>query len=174
MEWAVLPVDLGRWDQAPGGDLIAVAVWSDVRPLRGAAGLCDWRLCGALSQRLREQHFAAERGEKLLVPTRRLPWRSVLAVGLGEAARFSEDGYLAGLETTFETMAGLGLTTLALALPGRDLDLIAPERAAVLLRAAIASHERISEVTIMDTSAALKAISAELGLRPARLKSAAK
>jgi hypothetical protein len=43
-----LPVDLLRWDRGPGGDALVVPVWSDVRPLRGAAGLLDWRLCGRL------------------------------------------------------------------------------------------------------------------------------
>ena len=51
---AFLPIDLSRWDHGPGGDALVVPVWSDVRPLRGAAGLLDWRLCGRLSQMIRE------------------------------------------------------------------------------------------------------------------------
>jgi hypothetical protein len=74
---AFLPVDLGRWDRCPGGDALVVPLWTDVRPLRGAAGLLDWRLNGRLSQLLREGRVEGATGEKLLFVTSRVPWRRV-------------------------------------------------------------------------------------------------
>ena len=44
------------------GDTLAVFCWSDVRPLRGAAGFVDWRMCGALSHAIEEQQFAGDAG----------------------------------------------------------------------------------------------------------------
>jgi hypothetical protein len=61
-----LPVDLHRWDRGPAADVLAVPVWSDLRPLRGAAGLLDWRLCGRLSQLLREGRLCGALGNRLL------------------------------------------------------------------------------------------------------------
>ena len=70
---AFLPVDLGRWDHCPGGDALVVPLWADVRPLRGAAGLLDWRLNGRLSQLLREGRLLGAAGEKLLFFTTLCP-----------------------------------------------------------------------------------------------------
>ena len=94
---AFLPVDLGRWDRCPGGDALVVPLWTDVRPLRGAAGLLDWRLNGRLSQLLREGRVEGATGEKLLFVTSRVPWRRVLTVGVGPTTSFSEDAFRASL-----------------------------------------------------------------------------
>ena len=130
MRLGFLPVDLARWDGAPPGDLLAVGIWSDVRPPRGAAGLLDWRLCGKLSALMAAGKVAAAPDEQTLIPTgRRLPWRMVLFAGLGARADFSERRFVAAVHRTLMTMRGLKLTRLAMALPGRDAERILPRRA---------------------------------------------
>ena len=47
MALSVLPLDLARWDES-ARDCLVLPVFRDDRPLRGAAGLADWRLCGRL------------------------------------------------------------------------------------------------------------------------------
>jgi len=125
-----LPVDLNRWDAAPGGDLLAVGLWSDVRPPRGAAGLLDWRLCGRLSALMAAGKVAGAPDEQTLIPSgRRLPWKLVLFAGLGARADFSERRFVAAVHRTLKTMRGLKLARLAVALPGRDAERIAARRA---------------------------------------------
>jgi hypothetical protein len=175
MEIAVLPLELARWDQSPGGDLCVIPIFSDVRPLRGAAGLCDWRLNGHLSERLREERFSCERGERLLLPTRRLPWRAVLALGLGASHDFDDQRFRDALDTAFAVMKGLGVATVAAALPGRDTGKVDPERAVTLFREVAAERQHVTALTLMDTAAALKIMSELLGLTSAsRARAAAK
>jgi hypothetical protein len=174
VELALLPVDLARWDQADGGDLFVVPVWSDVRPLRGAAGLLDWRLNGRLSVYLRQQRFRGAFLEKLLWPTRRIPWRAVLAVGVGTLAAFDEGCFRASLAVAFQALRGLGLHHMAVAPPGREMGRIEPDRAVTLMRELAAEHENLSSLTVLDTPAAIKVMTERLGISAARPKSAAR
>jgi hypothetical protein len=167
LELSVLPLDLARWDQSAGGDLFVAPIFSDVRPLRGAAGLVDWRLNGHLSERLREQRFTGARGERLLLPTRRLPWRGVLALGLGPTHEFDDDRFRDAMETAFTVMKGLGLSTAATSLPGRDSGKLEPERAVALFRETMRERDHVASLTLMDSAAALKIISELLGLSTA-------
>jgi hypothetical protein len=172
MEISLLPLDLARWDQAPGADLCLAPVFSDVRPLRGVAGLVDWRLNGHLSDRLREERFTGERGERLLLPTRRLPWKAVLALGLGSTRDFDDARFGEALETAFSISRGLGITTLAAGLPGRDTGKVDPERAAGLFRQAAHERDHVTALTLLDTAAALKIMGELLGLTTATRRAA--
>jgi hypothetical protein len=169
---SLLPLDLTRWDQATAGDLFAVPVTTDVRPLRGPAGLLDWRLNGRLSSCLREERFRGEPGEKLLMPTQRVPWSAILAIGIGAAAEFDEGRFRLALAVVLATARGLvpgGQHRLAIALPGRDLGRLEPERAVTLLREVLASaHPAPSALTLtlVDTAAALKTMGALVGVSP--------
>ncbi len=166
MELSVLGIDLARWDQSPGGDLLAVPFWSDVRPLRSAAGLADWRLCGNLSWWLRERRVSGTVGERLLLLTRRLPWRAVMAVGTGTSSEFSEDVFRQAVLAVFSAMKGIGMRSLAMALPGRDLGRIQPDRALTLLTELAQAHaeQAPAAVTIIDTPVALKCIAERAGI----------
>jgi Cytosol aminopeptidase family, N-terminal domain len=120
---SLLPIELSRWDQAPAGDAICVPVWTDVRPLRGAAGLLDWRMCGRLSAMLAAGKVTGADGEQTLFPTAsRLPWRLVLALGAGPRAEFSDKRLQAAVRRALKAVGGLGARRLALALPARDGD----------------------------------------------------
>jgi hypothetical protein len=94
-----LSADLTRWDQALRETGVRPAVlglpfFEDERPLRGAAGLCDWRLGGRLSRLLGAAGAARVRGafaERLLMPCGpRLPWERLVLFGLGSSAGFDE------------------------------------------------------------------------------------
>jgi hypothetical protein len=120
-EVAVVPVDLARWDHARPGDLLAVPVFTDVRPLRGAAGLLDWRMCGRLSGFVTAGKLSGAEGEQLLFPSAsRLPWRFVLAAGAGTFADFSDKRLRALVKRTVATVRGLKVSRVALALPLRE------------------------------------------------------
>lgn len=70
-------------DTLPAQDLLLLVRPED-RPLRGLAGLVDWRLLGELSRLLRRALFEGRAGESLLtVAGRRLPARRIFLYGLG-------------------------------------------------------------------------------------------
>lgn len=65
-------------------DTLVLGIFEDVRPLKGAAGFIDWRLCGEVSNLLRNQTFRGEAGELLLISGRgRLPAVRIFLMGWG-------------------------------------------------------------------------------------------
>lgn len=172
--FSFLPADLGRWDTAPGGDAIVVPIWTDVRPLRGPAGLLDWRLCGRLSQVIGDGRLSGAAGEKLLLVTSRLRWRRVLVIGLGDSTAFSPEAARAAIDCALQALRGIGASSVAIALPGRDKELIPADEAFRLLVEAITDAERsnggsgawLDSVAVIDAPAAAKMIGHNLPSAP--------
>lgn len=150
-----LPVELPRWDVARG-DALAVCLFEDVRPLRGAAGLLDWRLNGKLSAWIHSGRLHGAEGEQTLFPSgKRVAWRSILALGLGASKDFGEPRFRSALRRVITTMKGLGLRRLAMALPGREAEKIAARRAIELLLDE-AKSAPLDELCVIDTPGAQK------------------
>ena len=105
-------------------DLAVAGFFADERPLRGTAGIADWRLCGLISELLEQGRLRGELGEVILVPSGgRLRTPRVLLVGLGgqsdfEAQRLSQISSLSG--DAVRRARQMGVRTLALAPPGVD------------------------------------------------------
>jgi hypothetical protein len=130
---SVLPLDLARWDETPR-DCLALPVFRDDRPLRGAAGLVDWRLCGRLSKLVRKQRASADPGETMLLPPgRRLKFKRILWFGLGDAKGYSEDRFRKDLAWISDVMRKAGVTEWAVQLPGRASGLIGARRAVEII-----------------------------------------
>jgi hypothetical protein len=118
-------------------ELLVLFCHSDERPLRGAAGRVDWRLCGQLSALMVEGELTGALGECLLVPVqdRRMGASRVLMLGVGEGASSPRSQLRAGLEQALEVLAKLRLKGLLLAFPESWLvPEIAPELARILVR----------------------------------------
>jgi hypothetical protein len=175
----LVPNDLGRWDQARPGDLVLIPVWTDVRPLRGASGLLDWRMCGRLSSWMVAGKVTGDEGEQTLFPSGgRLAWRLVLAVGAGARADFSEKRLGALVRKMCKTVRGLGVGHVALALPVRDAAGNASTTAGATLSARRAMDLTLAEIqndpgavadlTLLVPAAAHKELAAALRLRAAR------
>lgn len=78
------PLSLEGLDTLEARDLL-LFVGADERPLRGLAGLTDWRLCGALTRLLRRSLFSGSTGETLLtIGGGRLPVERIFLYGLGQ------------------------------------------------------------------------------------------
>jgi hypothetical protein len=175
---SLLPVELARWDQAPPGDALCVPVWTDVRPLRGAAGLLDWRMCGRLSTMLAAGKVTGDEGEQTLFPSaHRLPWRLVLALGAGPRRDFSERRFQTCVRRAFDAAKGLGARRLALALPGRDGEKAATGAAAALtsrraldlvLQELDATPTLLDELHVIAPAAVQKELGEVLRLRAVR------
>lgn len=70
-------------------DLAVAGFFLDERPLRGAAGRADWRLCGAITELVGRGRLRGKVGEATLVPSMgRLAAERVLLLGLGRRSSF--------------------------------------------------------------------------------------
>ena len=168
----VIPVDLARWDRDGRGDLLGVYIWTDVRPLRGAAGLLDWRLCGKLSGLIQSGRLTGLDGEQLLLPSNgRLPWRLVMVMGLGARAEFTTGRFRAAIARLFTAARGLDVSELAVGPPGRDVEALPARRALDVILGELGSAEwagAFRRVTIVETAAVQRELTDWLRSAPGR------
>jgi leucyl aminopeptidase len=110
-----LRVDTSPFERVPG-DVAVVCIFSDQRPLRGAAGRADWRLCGQVSDLLASGRMRGKKGEAALVPAfGRLAVDSVLLLGLGRRSSFRAARVQEASASALRRALGLGARTVALA-----------------------------------------------------------
>jgi hypothetical protein len=133
MALSVLPVDLARWDES-ARDCLVLPVFRDDRPLRGAAGLADWRMCGRLSRLLKSEKATANAGETMLLPPgRRLRFKRVMWFGLGDAKGYTDDRFRKDLAWILSVVTAAGVTDWAIQAPGRASGLIGARRAVEII-----------------------------------------
>lgn len=148
--------DLRRLDEA-SAEVVACGVFEDERPLRGLAGLLDWRLAGRLSRLAKETFLRGDAGEVLALPVRpRLPFDKALVVGLGPRASFGDAVCKKALARIFDALAGLHVKKAMVELPGRGADAITAERAAEILFDVLGGDERDALVLVEPPEAQKK------------------
>jgi hypothetical protein len=114
-----------------GAELAVAGFFRDRRPLRGGAGLADWRLCGWVSGLVGAARLRGEWGEAALLLTHgRLLAPRVLLLGLGAHDRFGADAHRDAARLAVERAAELGVGVVALDLPPPS-GVEAPERIAL-------------------------------------------
>ena len=156
MDVRFVPLDLARID-ALRYEAVALPFFEDERPLRGAPGLCDWRLCGRLSRLLMGGRVTGALGEVTLVPTRpRLPFDKMLLFGAGPSAAFDQERFVAVTRAVFASLDGLRLRNLVLSLPGRAAGQVAPGDAIRWFLAVAAEREELDEVIVLDDADAAR------------------
>ena len=129
MEFRFVPPDLRKLDET-SAELIACSMWRDERPMRGLAGLLDWRLAGKISKLARESFIEGELGEVLFVPGRpRLPFDKIIVLGLGKKDAFGDGPFREAVTRLLRTLEGLHVRRAVVELPGRGAGAIEPERA---------------------------------------------
>lgn len=157
MEVRFVPLELPRIDTLRL-EAVFLPFFEDERPLRGAAGLLDWRLCGSLSRLLLDGRVDGARGEITLVLGRaRLPFDKVILVGEGPMGTF--DALAAGevAATIFEAAKGLRLKAFACALPGRSHVTVRASDAARWFVDA-AAEAAVDELVVIDEPEAQRAM----------------
>jgi Cytosol aminopeptidase family, N-terminal domain len=126
---SLLPLDLARWDEVKK-DALLLPFYTDERPLRGAAGLADWRLCGRLTRLLRSRRLQGGRGETLLLPPgRRLSFGRVMLFGLGPSIGYGDEQLRRDVRWMREVATKAGVKDFALEAPGRATGVIGARRA---------------------------------------------
>lgn len=100
-------------------DTFVLCLTPSMRPLPGAAGFCDWRLCGTLSQLIKRGILTGAVDEKVLMPADRIGIPRLLVLGLGDDPRKDSARKLDWLAST--TLA-LGAERIAIAPPEPGTD----------------------------------------------------
>lgn len=119
--------------EAVAADLAVVPVFSEDRPLPGAAGRADWRLCGALSRLYAAGHLCGTAGEAALVPSGGgIAAPRVMALGLGSRAEFDDAALARFAAEAVHRAARLRARSLALGWPER-IEVEASRQAVALL-----------------------------------------
>jgi len=133
MNVSFLTPELGKWDmldaaQAP--EALVLPFFADERPLRGAAGLCDWRLCGRLSRLIARARLDGKWAEATLYPPgARLPFPRLVLFGLGPQAEFDEPRAREAARKILGVVERLNVKRYALAPPGRSTGRLSARRA---------------------------------------------
>ncbi len=154
MELHFLPPDARRLEEA-SAEVCACAIWSDERPVRGFAGLLDWRLGGRLSALLKSGFVRGDRGEALLLPGKpNVPFEKVLVVGLGPRSGFGDSTFREALARIARSLEGMRVRRAVIELPGRGTDAIDAQHAmALALESAESSGEHDAWWLVEDAGA---------------------
>jgi hypothetical protein len=132
MQLSFLPAELKRWTDT-GCDALVLTFFHDERPLRGAAGLTDWRLAGRLSRLLKASRLTGKRGDTLMMPAGgRIPFERVFLFGLGRGGNLDEAAFRTHARGISDVLARAGVHHYAVQPPGRATGLIAARKAATL------------------------------------------
>ena len=148
-------------------EVIVLPFFSDERPLQGAAGLIDWRLCGSLSRKLMAGYLQGTFGEKaLLANPGKLKSERLLLIGLGESASFDESVARKACALIAEALREAKVSTAALALPGRSLGLVTALEAMQVWLAASPLDSELEELSIIERAQEHRALDSVIdGLR---------
>lgn len=113
-----LQTNLDALDTLSGFEAVCCFISEDERPLSGAAGFVDWRLCGEFSRVLKTGFFVGTPGDKLLLPTEaRVPARKLFAVGLGKTSSITALGLEHALSSAATMLTRAQIESVALAFP---------------------------------------------------------
>jgi hypothetical protein len=153
VELRFLQPDVRRLDET-SVEACVCAIWSDERPMRGLAGLLDWRFGGRLSALLKSGFVRGDLGEVLLVPGKpHVPFEKVLVVGLGSRQTFADEPFRQAMTRIASTLEGMRIGRAIIELPGRSTGAIDPERAvALMFECAGASREHETWWLVEDAS----------------------
>lgn len=133
---ALLRIELEtRPVESAEGDLVVAGFFEGDRPLRGAAGRSDWRLCGLVSKALLEEKVVGAPGEEILVPTLgRMRAPLVLFLGLGARANFDGEALWERSRAAVQRGLEMGAQRLVLEAPGTPPESV-PDHASPFLDA---------------------------------------
>ncbi len=158
MDVRFVPPDLRRLDQLKS-EALALPFFEDVRPLRGALGLVDWRLCGQVSRVLVRGHASGALGEAVLLPSkRRFPFEKLFLFGAGRADALDERRFVEVVGRMLGALDRARVRSSVIALPGRAVDRIDPARAMQLFLARAAAHPEQDVTTLIEDGEAQRAM----------------
>ncbi len=136
-------------------EALALPFFRDERPLRGALGLLDWRMCGFVSRLLRSGRVEGAELETVLIPGRpKLSMDKLFLIGLGPRAQFGDALLQSAITHMLDTLARARVRSTALVLPGRSAGQVAPARAMEAFVAVSSHREEHDELILLEAAAA--------------------
>jgi len=155
--------ELRRLDEA-GSEVLACGVFADERPVRGTAGLVDWRLAGQLARLLKSEFVRGVVGEVVMLPLRpKLPFDKALLFGLGARGSFTDGVFRDITAHMLRAMEGLCARTAVVELPGRHRAVIEAERATDILLELAGGRPEHDVWTLIEPVDDQKRITARMG-----------
>jgi leucyl aminopeptidase len=132
-------------------EALALPFFSDEKPLRGALGLVDWRMCGFLSRLRASGKLEGAALETVLIPARpKLTTDKLFLFGLGAQAEFDDRALRRGIAHMLDTLERARVRTTALVLPGRATLAIAAELAMEAFVAATDKRDAHDELILLE------------------------
>ena len=129
-------------DRLPG-EVLAVPMFEDQRPLDGPVAVVDWRLDGALTRMVIGGELTGRNGENLALqsnPKFASPW--ILVAGCGRWRSLDRESYMMLIGRLLKLAAKAGRSELALCLPPSDgVDALELER---MVREALIGSSRLT------------------------------
>jgi len=115
-------------------EVLALFFFHDERPLKGAAGLVDWKMNGALSNLIINEISSGASGESTLVlPGKRIRCQKILLFGMGNSKDCASDALKETTGKLVEQLIKINCTDFCVAVPPSKFTHIEPEDAAVML-----------------------------------------
>jgi hypothetical protein len=140
-------------------EAILAPFFSDERPLAGALGLVDWRLCGFLSRAILRGEIRGDAGETVLVPLRpRFGIDKLFLFGLGKEQDFAAEALVPATTRMLEVVTRANVRTTAFVLPGRSTGRITPNDAMESFFSASLVHREQHEVIVIEPPEAQRAM----------------
>ena len=138
-------------------EALAIPFFKGERPLHGAFGLVDWRMCGLISRMMIKNHILGSLNETILMPGHpRIGIEKLFLFGLGESNDFQEEFLDRVSEHIFDTLTRANVRTSAMVLPGRSQNRITPSNSIERFLGVAANHQEHDIVTILEDRAAQK------------------
>ncbi len=143
--------DLARLDELDA-EVLAVGVHEDVRPAKGVAGLCDWRLGGLLSRLMMRGFLTGRVGEVVMVPGKpKLSFDKLLLLGLGAGADMGPDRLRDFVRRLTGTLSKLRARAAIVDLPGTEDGLVTATAAVDILLAEAGGTADFDSWTLVES-----------------------
>jgi len=140
-------------------EALALPLLTDERPLRGALGIVDWRLCGLVSRLVLRGSVSTAPLSTTLVPGRpKLVVDKVFLFGAGGSGELDEARQRKLVEHMLDTAIAAGVRTTALVLPGRGTDLVSPAAAMEILVSVARARGEVDELIVLEPLEAQKSM----------------
>ena len=157
-------------------DVVVVSFFEDERPLSGAAGRADWRMCGKLSELIAAGKLSGAAGEAVLVtPRGALHAPLLVALGLGRRCDFEAEALEAASRDAASRSLALRASRVALPLPSSEhTGIPLRKRVDALVRGVMAAvRERRADLHVRLVAKASEVVPATEALRAIRQSRAA-
>ncbi|MBM4389236.1 MAG: hypothetical protein FJ088_15985 [Deltaproteobacteria bacterium] len=100
-------------------DILILSFFQEEKPVKGVAGLADWRLNGKINRLIKSGNLSGRFRESMLMPSSgRLPCRRLCVFGLGGAGEFNQPRIREASWFIMDTLRRLQTESWAMALPG--------------------------------------------------------